>query len=487
MTHPERSAGRGAAAGRDVASRSKSRSNQQTPSGVTRGLTHRHIHFIALGSAIGTGLFYGSAGAIQAAGPSVLFVYLLGGAVVYFMLRALGEMSVRHPVRGSFAVYCREHLGGLGGYITGWMFAFEMMIVCLADLTAIGIYMKLWFPTTPAWVWIAVTLLIIGAANLASVRWFGELEFAFTIIKVGAVVAMIIGGAAILAFHLGDNPELTGIDNLWNDGGFFPNGASGMIAAFILVLFAFGGTEIIGVAGTEADDPDRAIPKAVNTVPARILIFYVLAILIILMLNPWRTIDGEESPFVQIFNTLGVSWAAGLLNAVVITAALSAINADLFGTGRVLTGLAEEGLAPRAMAKTVRDIPVMTTVCLLVVLVVGVVLNAAFPDVFETIAALATFATVFVWLMILLAQIASRRHMTPNQEAALRFPVPFWPYGQYFAVAFILFTFGIMAWQPQYHLALGVGVAFVVIMTGMYYLTGRPQAAAHAVAPHNRE
>ncbi|MCP1387361.1 amino acid permease [Corynebacterium sp. TA-R-1] len=452
-----------------------------------RGLTHRHIHFIALGSAIGTGLFYGSAGAIQAAGPSVLLVYLLGGAVVYFMLRALGEMSVRHPVRGSFAVYCREHLGGLGGYITGWMFAFEMMIVCLADLTAIGIYMKFWFPETPSWVWIAVTLLIIGAANLASVRWFGELEFAFTLVKVAAVVAMIVGGAAILAFNLGDPGTHTGIDNLWNDGGFFPNGPQGMIAAFILVLFAFGGTEIIGVAGTEADDPDRAIPKAVNTVPARILIFYVLAILIILILNPWRTITGEESPFVQIFTTLGVNWAAALLNVVVITAALSAINADLFGTGRVLTGLAREGLAPRAMSKTIRDIPVMTTVSLLIVLVVGVALNAVFPNVFETIAALATFATVFVWLMILLAHLASRRHMTPQQEQNLRFPVPFWPYGQWFAVAFILFTFGIMAWLPQYHLALAVGVGFTVLMTILYFVTGRPQAIAEAPSVYDRK
>ena len=445
-----------------------------------RGLSHRHIHFIALGSAIGTGLFYGSAGAIQAAGPSVLLVYLLGGAVVYFMLRALGEMSVRHPVRGSFAVYAREHLGGLGGYITGWMFAFEMIIVCLADLTAIGIYMKFWFPGTPAWVWITATLLVIGAANLASVRWFGELEFAFTLIKVVAVVAMIVGGAAVLAFGLGTHPETTGLVNLWNDGGFFPNGPEGMIAAFILVLFAFGGTEIIGVAGTEADDPDRSIPKAVNTVPVRILLFYVLAILIILMLNPWRSITGDESPFVQIFSTLGVNWAAGLLNLVVITAALSAINADLFGTGRVLTGLAREGLAPRVMARTVRDIPVMTTVTLLIVLVVGVVLNAQFPNVFETIAALATFATVFVWLMILIAHLASRRRMTAAEQRALHFPVPFWPYGQWFAVAFILFTFGIMVWLPQYHVALAAGVIFLVVMTGMYFVTGRPKAIAAA-------
>ena len=442
------------------------------------GLNARHIHFIALGSAIGTGLFYGSAGAIQAAGPSVLLVYLLGGAVVYFMLRALGEMSVRNPITGSFAVYCRKYLGGWGGYITGWMFAFEMMIVCLADLTAITIYMKFWFPTTPAWVWITVTLLIISAANLAAVRLFGELEFLLTLIKVGAVVAMIVGGAAILAFNLGSQPETMGVSNLWSDGGFFANGISGMAASFILVLFAFGGTEIIGVAGTEAEDPDRSIPKAVNTVPARILIFYVLSILIILMINPWRTINGEDSPFVQIFDTLGVSWAAALLNVVVLSASLSAINADLFGTGRVLAGLAKEKLAPRAMAKTYRDVPVMTVVMLIIALVVGVFLNQRYPDIFETVAALATFATIFVWLMILLAHIASRRNISPAEEQDLKFPVPFWPYGQWFAVAFILFTFGTMVWMEEFHTALIVGVAFLILMTILYFVTGRPQAIA---------
>ncbi|MGP6173481.1 amino acid permease [Corynebacterium sp. A21] len=450
-----------------------------------RGLKARHIHFIALGSAIGTGLFYGSAGAIQAAGPSVLLVYLLGGAVVYFMLRALGEMSVHHPVRGSFAVYTRAHLGGWAGYITGWMFAFEMLIVCLADLTAIGIYMKFWFPDSPQWIWVAATLLIVGGANLASVRWFGELEFIFTIIKVTAVVAMILGGAAILAFGLGTSSEVSGISNLWEHGGFFPNGVGGMIAAFILVLFAFGGTEIIGVAGSEAENPAKAIPKAVNTVPVRILLFYVGAILVILALNPWPSITGEESPFVQIFDTLGVNWAAALLNAVVITAALSAINADLFGAGRVLTGLAKENLAPKAMGKVTKSgVPVMTTAILLIVLVAGVILNAVLPEeVFVIVASLATFATVYVWLMILLAQVASRRHMDAAEVKSLKFPVPLFPYGQYFAIAFIIFTFGIMMWFSNYHLALGVGVGFLVLMTVLYFATGRPKA----IAPVNYE
>ncbi|QGU01750.1 Proline-specific permease ProY [Corynebacterium kalinowskii] len=435
------------------------------------GLKARHIHFIALGSAIGTGLFYGSAGAIQAAGPSVLLVYLLGGAVVYFMLRALGEMAVQMPVAGSFAEYVREHLGGWSGYITGWMYAFEMIIVCLADLTAIAIYMKFWFPDTPQWVWVAITLLIVGAANLASARWFGELEFGMTIIKVSAVIAMILGGAAILIFNLGDGNQHVGIDNLWNDGGFMPNGPTGMISAFILVLFAFGGTEIIGVTASEAEDPEKTIPKAVNTVPVRILLFYVLAIFFIVSINPWRTITGEQSPFVQIFSTLGVNWAAALLNVVVISAALSAINSDLFGAGRVITGMARSGQAPAFMGVTKRGVPVMTTICLLVVLIVGVVANYLMPDsIFATIAELATFATIFVWLMILLAQVASRRHMTATQAAELKFPVPFWPYGQYFAIAFIIFTFGIMVWQPDFHMALIAGIVFTVVMTGLYFV-----------------
>lgn len=437
------------------------------------GLKHRHLHFIALGSAIGTGLFYGSAGAIQAAGPSVLVVYLLAGAVVYFMLRALGEMAVRHPITGSFAGYARMFMGGWAGYITGWMFAFEMVIVALADLTAIGVYMRFWFPDVSQWVWVAATLLIVGGANLATVKAFGELEFAFTIIKVGAVLAMIAGGLAVLAFGLSD-AHTTGPVNLVNDGGFFPNGPTGMIASFILVLFAFGGTEIIGVAGSAAQHPEKSVPKAINTVPMRILLFYVLAIAVILMITPWREITGEQSPFVQIFNTLGVSWAAGLLNFVVITAALSAINADFFGAGRVITGLAHQKHAPKFMSKVVRGVSVMTTIILIATMIIGTILNALLPEnVFEVIASLATFATVFVWLMILLAHLYSRRGMSTQDVANLKYKVPFWPYGQYLSIAFILMTFGIMVWQQEYRISLVVGVAFIAIMTAVYFLTNR--------------
>ncbi|WP_066583165.1 amino acid permease [Corynebacterium provencense] len=451
---------------------------------LQRTLRHRHIHFIALGSAIGTGLFYGSSDAIGTAGPGVVFVYLLGGAVVYFMLRALGEMAVANPVAGSFAEYCRRYLGPWAGYITGWMYAFEMIIVCLADLTAVALYMRFWYPDTPGWVWVAVALVIVAAANLASTRWYGELEFWFTLVKVVAVVAMIAGGAAILVFNV-DTGGQAGIDNLWNDGGLFPNGVTGILGSLILVLFAFGGTETIGVAAGEARDHETTIPRAVNTVPMRILLFYVLAILVIVSVIPWRRITGEESPFVQIFSSLGVGWAATALNVVVITAALSAVNSDLYGAGRVVFGMAREHLAPAAFARlSSGGVPVTTVAAMLVVLVTGVALQLwsdTAADLFSSIAALATFATVFVWLMILLAHLAGRQGwfgQEPVDAASLRFRVPLWPFGQYFAVAVILLTFGTMFWLEEFRSALVAGVVFTVLMSALYPLTRRRRGPA---------
>lgn len=453
---------------------------------LRRALRHRHIHFIALGSAIGTGLFYGSAGAIGAAGPGVIFVYLLGGAIVYFMLRALGEMSVAHPVAGSFAEYCRRYLGGWAGYITGWMYAFEMIIVCLADLTAVALYMKFWFPETASWVWVAVALIIVGAANLASARWFGELEFWFTTIKVTAVVAMILGGAAILVFNV-DTGGTVGISNLWNDGGLFPNGFTGVLSALILVLFAFGGTEIIGVTASEAEDPEKTIPKAINTVPMRILLFYVLAIFVIVAVIPWREITGEQSPFVQIFSSLGIGWAAALLNIVVLSAALSAINSDLYGAGRVIHGMARQKLAPKMFAKIDprNGVPVSTISALLIVLVIGIVLQLINPTaerLFQDIAALATFATIFVWLMILISHLAYRKHLNSEEVSHAHFTVPLWPLGQYFAIAMILLTFGTMFWMSDFHSALIAGVVFTVAMSIRYYFIDRRNKAEAAAA-----
>ncbi|MCC3279866.1 amino acid permease [Arthrobacter sp. zg-Y40] len=428
---------------------------------------------MALGSAIGTGLFYGSASAIQSAGPAVLLAYMIGGAAVFLVMRALGEMAVRHPVSGSFGHYASRYLGPFAGFITGWTFAFEMAIVAIADVTAFGIYMGFWFEDVPRWIWILAVVLLIAALNLMRVKVFGETEFWLSIVKVAAIIAMIVGGAAIVVFGFGlpdgANP---GFETMLGSGGFFANGFWGLLASFSIVMFAFGGIETIGITAGEADNPKKAIPAAVNTVPVRILLFYVCALGILMMIFPWQDINGETSPFVQIFDSLGIPAAAHILNAVVITAAISAINSDIFGAGRVLYGLAQEGQAPSSFAKISRNgVPWMTVATMAVVLLAGVVLNALLPEsLFTIIASIATFATVWVWLMILLSHIAMKRDIKRRSLPASEFGVPLWPVASYAALAFMAFIVVLLGIIPETRVALIVGAAWIVLLFAAYRL-----------------
>ncbi|MDN3310242.1 amino acid permease [Microbacterium oryzae] len=440
---------------------------------LRRGLSARHIRFMALGSAIGTGLFYGSSAAIQAAGPAVLLAYIVGGAAVFMVMRALGEMAVRHPVAGSFGQYAARYLGPFAGFVTGWTYAFEMVIVCLADVTAFGIYMGFWFPDVPRWIWVLSIILFIGALNLASVRIFGELEFWLSLVKVAAIVAMIAGGIAIIVFGLGAQSEgASGVANLWSHGGFAPEGLGGVIASLAVVMFAFGGIEIIGVAAGEAKEPQRVLPLAINTVPLRILLFYVLTLAIIMTLVPWTSITGEASPFVSIFTTLGIPFAPHILNAVVITAAVSAINSDIFGAGRMLFGLAQQGQAPAAFARTSRHgTPLVPVLILVATLLVGVVVNAVVPEqAFLLIASVATFATVWVWLMILLAHVRMKREIARANLPPSEFPVPLWPAASYAAVTFVALVVVVLGIVPDTRPALIVGVVWLGLLWLAYAL-----------------
>ncbi|AMU75417.1 amino acid permease [Mycobacteroides abscessus] len=446
------------------------------PDTLTRGLSARHIRFIALGSAIGTGLFYGSAEAIRQAGPSVLLAYLLGGAVIYIVLRSLGEMAVRRPVAGSFGEYATQYLGPLAGFLTGWTYALEMVVVCLADVTAFGVYMGFWFPGVPRWVWVLSIIFFIGAINLLSVKVFGEVEFWLSLVKVLAIIAMIAGGIAILMWGSSTgHEEQSGIANLWNDGGFFPHGLAGFVGSFMIVMFAFGGTEIIGITAGEAKDPARTIPRAVNTVPVRIILFYVLTLAVIMALYPWRSIDSNSSPFVQIFEGLGFTSAATVLNLVVVTAALSAINSDIFAAGRMIYGMAQRGQAPAVMRRISRNgVPWMTVVVMTVALMVGVVLNYAIEErVFVIIASVATFATIFVWLMILLAHFRFRAQQHHGEASAEDFPVPGWPYLQVFATGFLLFVVLLLGFGADTRVALIVGAAWLLALAAAYVMSRR--------------
>ncbi|MEG1625343.1 amino acid permease [Pseudomonas sp.] len=447
----------------------------ENSSAMRRGLSTRHIRFMALGSAIGTGLFYGSAAAIKLAGPSVLLAYLIGGAAIYMMMRALGEMAVRNPVSGSFGQYASQYLGRFPGFLTGWSYAFSMLVVCLADVTAFGVYMSFWFPETPRWIWVLGIVLFIGALNLCSVKVFGEMEFWLSLLKVTAIVSMILAGAAVLMFGIqlgGSGEQLATISNLWSHGGFFPNGISGMIASFTVVMFAFGGVEMIGITAGEAKDPQRVIPKAINSVPLRILLFYVFTLFVLMSIYPWTRIGSEGSPFVQIFSGLGIGSAATLLNIVVISAAISAINSDIFSAGRMMYGMAQNGQAPASFAQLSRfGVPWMTVVVMAVALLLGVVLNYLAPEnLFLILAAVVTFSIVWVWLMILLSQMVMRRGMNAEEVAALRFPVPLWPVGPACAAAFMLFIFGVLAWFPDTRMALYVGIGWLALLSLGYWL-----------------
>ncbi|RMN53003.1 histidine:proton symporter, AAT family [Pseudomonas syringae] len=448
--------------------------------GLKRGLSARHIRFMALGSAIGTGLFYGSASAIQQAGPAVLLAYLIGGAAVYMVMRALGEMAVHDPVSGSFSHYATRYMGPLAGFVLGWTYAFEMIIVCLADVTAFGIYMGFWFPEVPRWIWVLGIVFLIGALNLCNVKVFGETEFWLSILKVSAIVAMIVAGFGIMIFGIGSSTSGTeiGISNLWAHGGFMPNGVTGLIASFAVVMFAFGGIEIIGITAGEAKDPQRSLPQAINAVPLRILLFYVLTLFVLMCIYPWPQIGTQGSPFVQIFDNLGIASAATILNIVVISAAVSAINSDIFGAGRMMYGLARDGQAPASFARLSRQgVPWMTVLVMGVTLLGGVLLNYLIPkDVFLLIASLATFATVWVWLMILLTQVAMRRSMSREEVTQLKFAVPFWPYVPAAAIAFMLFIFGVLGYFPDNRAALIVGAIWIALLLIAYGLWVKPKA-----------
>nr|WP_314477028.1 amino acid permease [uncultured Pseudomonas sp.] len=456
----------------------------QPAQGLKRGLTARHIRFMALGSAIGTGLFYGSASAIQMAGPAVLLAYLIGGAAVFMVMRALGEMAVHNPVAGSFGQYASTYLGPMAGFILGWTYAFEMVIVAIADVTAFGIYMGFWFPEVARWIWVLGIVFFIGALNLCNVKVFGELEFWLSLLKVGAIVAMILAGLGIMAFGFSQvgSGQAVGVGNLFEHGGFMPNGVGGLVASFAVVMFAFGGIEIIGVTAGEAKDPQRVIPKAINAVPLRILLFYVLTLFVLMCLYPWPQIGSQGSPFVQIFSNLGIGSAAALLNVVVISAAVSAINSDIFGAGRMMYGLAQQGHAPMGFSRLSRHgVPWMTVVVMGAALLVGVLLNYLIPEnVFLLIASIATFATVWVWLMILVTQVAMRRSMSREQMAELRFPVPFWPYGPALAIAFMVFVFGVLGYFPDTQAALLVGMVWLVFLVASYLLWCKPRTGQGA-------
>lgn len=441
---------------------------------LKKGLSKRHVFFIAFGSAIGTGLFYGSAAAIKLAGPSVLFAYCIAGAAVFMVMRALGEMALHTPAAGSFGYYATTFISPLAGFITGWTYVFEMALVCLTDITAFATYMDFWYVGVSPWIWTLGITLIITAINLAAVKIYGELEFWLSVVKIVAIIAMVLAGVIILTYGLNYSHHASaGLHNLWSNGGWMPNGWFGLIASFSVVVFAFGGIEIIGLTAIETKNAEKNIPKSINAIPFRILLFYIMTLTMLMSIYPWDKIGLEGSTFVTIFNSIGIKSAANIFNVVVITAAISAINSDMYGASRMMYGLAQEGQTLKRLNYISKNgTPISAVFVMFLALLVGVVLNYFYHEgLFFFIAAMATFATVLVWLMILLSQVYMRMKLPKDQIATLKYPVPFWPLGPILAILFMIFIIVVIGIVPETRVALWIGLIWVIFLVGCYYLS----------------
>jgi aromatic amino acid transport protein AroP len=375
---------------------------------LARGLKNRHIQLIALGGAIGTGLFLGIADTIKMAGPSVLLGYAIGGFIAFLIMRQLGEMVAEEPVSGSFSYFAYKYWGNFAGFLSGWNYWALYVLVGMAELTAVGHYMQYWFPGLPTWISALIFFVVINAINLTHVKLYGEMEFWFALIKVVAIIGMIIFGCWLL-FSGHGGPEAK-VSNLWDNGGFMPFGWKGLVMSLAIIMFSFGGLELVGITAAEAHDPRKVIPQAVNQVIYRILIFYIGALAVLLCLFPWSKLSEGGSPFVMIFSQLGENVTANILNLVILTAALSVYNSGVYCNSRMLHGLALQGNAPHMFSQVdKRGVPVAAIVLSALVTLLCVVINYFLPEeAFGLLMSLTVGALIINWAMISLAHLKFR-------------------------------------------------------------------------------
>ena len=454
------------------------------PVGLKRGLKNRHIQLIALGGAIGTGLFLGSAGVLKSAGPSMILGYAIAGFIAFLIMRQLGEMIVEEPVAGSFSHFAHKYWGGYAGFLAGWNYWVLYVLVGMAELTAVGKYIQFWWPEIPTWVSAAAFFVLINLINLANVKVFGEAEFWFAIIKVVAIVGMIALGSYLLVSGSG-GPQAS-VSNLWEHGGFFPHGVGGLVMAMALIMFSFGGLEMLGFTAAEADQPRTVIPKAINQVIYRILIFYIGALVVLLSLTPWDSLlatlnaSGDAysgSPFVQVFSMLGSNTAAHILNFVVLTAALSVYNSGTYCNSRMLLGMAEQGDAPRVLAKIdKRGVPVRSILASAAITLVAVLMNYLVPQhALELLMSLVVATLVINWAMISFSHFKFRQHMNRTGQVPL-FKALWYPYGNYLCLAFVVFILVIMLMIPGIQVSVYAIPVWVAFMGLCYWIKNKRRA-----------
>ncbi len=442
---------------------------------LQRGLHARHIELIALGGTIGVGLFMGSASTIKWAGPSVLLAYIIAGVFVYFIMRSLGEMLYTEPVTGSFVVYAHKYISPFVGYLCAWSYWFMWIAVGISEITAIGAYASYWFPDLPAWIPALIAVISVATANLLAVKMYGELEFWFAMIKVTTIIVMILIGLGLIFLGFGNAGKPIGLTNLTAHGGFFPNGIKGFLTALCLVVASYQGVELVGITAGEATNPQVTLRRAVKNVLWRILIFYVCSIFVILCLWPWDELNGIGSPFVMVFSKVGIAAAAGIINFVVLTAALSGCNSGMYSCGRMLYTMGMNKQLPKWFSRVSNNgVPVNAINVTMFCLLVGSGLNYILPNpekVFVYVYSASVLPAMAPWFVALIAQGEFRR---VNADKMINHPFKsiLFPYANYLSLAFLLCVIVGMAINEDTRVSLIVGVGFLTFVGIMYYLFG---------------
>lgn len=449
--------------------------DQDQNDGLQRNLSNRHIQLIAIGGCIGTGLFLGSGSTIQLAGPSIVFIYMLIGAVVFLVMRALGELLLSNLNYKSFVDFVSELLGPFAGFLLGWSYWLCWVVVGIADLVAIAGYTNMFFPNLPSWVPALVCILLFYTLNSLTVKLFGEMEFWFAIIKVIAVcILIIVGGTFVAVSFKAPSGEVASLSNVFNGGDLFPNGFRGFLAGFQSATFAFIGVELIGTVAAESKDPFKNLPKAINNIPLRIIMFYVLAVLVIMAVIPWHSIDPNKSPFIVLFLFAGLPAAAVIVYVVVMTSAASSTNSGIFSSSRMLYGLASLNKAPRFftnLSKT--SVPVngllFSCVCLLSAVVLLAIGNKSIVDTFTLVASVATIITLFTWALIVLSYIRYRKRY-PERHEASKFKMPGGIFSCWVCIVFVILTVLTLTLQSNTRIGLYLGAVWFALLGASYLL-----------------
>ncbi|MBO0897077.1 MULTISPECIES: D-serine/D-alanine/glycine transporter [Arthrobacter] len=439
---------------------------------LSRSLSSRHIQLLAIGGAIGTGLFMGSGKTISVAGPSVIFVYMIIGFMLFFVMRAMGELLLSNLNYKSFTDFSADLLGPWAGFFTGWTYWFCWVVTGIADVVAISHYVTFWWSDAPLWIPALACILVLLALNLPTVKAFGETEFWFALIKILAIVTLIVVGLVMIftRFNSGDG-DVAGFNNLWEHGGMFPTGPMGFVAGFQIAVFAFVGIELVGTAAAETKDPEKNLPRAINSIPLRIMLFYVGALVVLISVVPWDEFSADESPFVGMFALAGLGAAAAVVNFVVLTSAASSANSGIYSTSRMVFGLAHDGDAPKAFGRlSRRKVPQNALFFSCTFLLAGVVLLYAGESVsaaFTLVTTISALCFMFVWTIILLSYLVFRKRR-PHLHEASKFRMPGGVVMVYVVLAFFAFILWALTTQADTLQALLVTPIWFVLLGVVY-------------------